>query len=146
MGVNDLLLGLIQHWCRDISVFPTEDDRLDLPTIMLFQAYSACRPAELVDGTKSRGHQDPLLEGPDEFLQVIEDESGDEDNESFFDDDQGFESDATDDTELNEEGSTSVNDPNEEAGVRSQPLPLPEDRGTETVRKHKALCYEDLTL
>jgi hypothetical protein len=146
MGVDDLLLGLIQHWCRDTSVFPTEDDRLDLPTIMLFQAYSACRPAELVDGTKSRGHQDPLLEGPDEFLQVIEDESGDEDNESFFDDDQGFESDATDDTELDEEGSTSVNDPNEEAGVRSQPLPLPEDRGTETVRKHKALCYEDLTL
>ncbi|KAG5817841.1 hypothetical protein H9Q74_009960 [Fusarium xylarioides] len=146
MGVDDLLLGLTHHWSRDTSVFPTEDDRLDLPTIILSQAYSACRPAELVDGTKSRGHQDPLLEGPDEFLQVIKDESDDEDNESVFDDDQGFESDATGDTELDKEGSTSVKDPNREAGVRSQPLPLPEDRGTETVRKHKALCYEDLTL
>ncbi|KAL5625695.1 hypothetical protein FOBRF1_000038 [Fusarium oxysporum] len=146
MGVDDLLLGLTHHWSRDASVFPTEDDRLDLPTIMLFQAYSACRPAELVDGTKSRGHQDPLLEGPDECLQVIKDESDDEDNESVFDDDQGFESDATGDTELDEERSTSIKDPNKEAGVRSQPLPLPEDPGTETVRKHKALCYEDLTL
>ena len=61
MGVDDLLLGLTHHWSRDRSVFPTEDDRLDLPTIMLFQAYTACRPAELVDGTKSRGGKDPLL-------------------------------------------------------------------------------------
>ncbi|KJK73445.1 hypothetical protein H634G_11327 [Metarhizium anisopliae BRIP 53293] len=62
MGVDDLLLGLTQHWCRDRSVFPTEDDRLDLATIMLFQSYTACRPAELVDGTKCRGGQDPLFE------------------------------------------------------------------------------------
>jgi hypothetical protein len=47
-------------------VFPTEDDRLDLATIMLFQAYTACRPAELVDGTKSRGAADPLLDDSDE--------------------------------------------------------------------------------
>ena len=65
MGVDDLLLGLTQHWCRDRSVFPTEDDRLDLATIMLFQSYTACRPAELVDGTKCRGGQDPLLEDLD---------------------------------------------------------------------------------
>ncbi|KAH7258062.1 hypothetical protein BKA59DRAFT_471345 [Fusarium tricinctum] len=74
MGVNDLLLGLIQHWCRDILL------------------------------------------------------------------------DVMDDTELDEEGLISVNDPNEEAGVWSQPLLLPEDRGIEIVRKYKALCYEDLTL
>ena len=63
MGVGDLLLGLTHHWSRDQSVFPTEDDRPDVPTIMLFQAYTACRPAELVDGTKSRGAKDPLLDG-----------------------------------------------------------------------------------
>jgi hypothetical protein len=62
MGVDDLLLGLTHHWAQDTSVFPTEDDRLDLPTIMLFQAYTACRPAELVDATKSRGSRDPLVD------------------------------------------------------------------------------------
>lgn len=62
MGVDDLLLGLTQHWCRDRSAFPAEDDRLDPATIMLFQSYTACRPAELVDGTKCRGGQDLLFE------------------------------------------------------------------------------------
>ncbi len=65
MSVDDLFLGLTHHWSRDRSIFPTEDDRLDLPTIMLFQAYTACRPAELVDGTKCRGAMDPLLDDPD---------------------------------------------------------------------------------
>jgi hypothetical protein len=62
MSVDDLFLGLTHHWSRDRSIFPTEDDRLDLPTIMLFQAYTACRPAELVDGTKCRGATDPLFD------------------------------------------------------------------------------------
>lgn len=66
LGVDDLLLGLTHHWARDQSIFPTEDDRLDVPTIMLFQAYTACRPAELVDGTKSKGKKDPLLDDPDD--------------------------------------------------------------------------------
>lgn len=65
MNIDDLLLGLTQHWSRDRSVFPTEDDRLDVPTIMLFQAYTACRPAELVDGTKRRGTEDRLLDDSD---------------------------------------------------------------------------------
>ena len=65
MGVDDLLLGLTHHWSRDRSVFPTEDDRLDLSAIMLFQAYTACRPAELVDGTKSRAGKDPMLDDPE---------------------------------------------------------------------------------
>ena len=65
LGVDDLILGLTQHWCRDRSIFPTEDDRLDLATIMLLQSYTACRPAELVDGTKSRGGADLLLDDSD---------------------------------------------------------------------------------
>ncbi len=72
MSVDDLFLGLTHHWSRDRSTFPTEDDRLDLPTIMLFQAYTACRPAELVDGTKCRGATDPLLDDSD-----VEDPGGD---------------------------------------------------------------------
>ncbi|KAM3550109.1 hypothetical protein ARSEF4850_008511 [Beauveria asiatica] len=65
LSVDDLLLGLTHHWSRDRGVFPTEDDRLDLPAIMLFQAYTACRPAELVDGTKCRGASDPMLDDSD---------------------------------------------------------------------------------
>ncbi|KAF5120860.1 hypothetical protein E5D57_013196 [Metarhizium anisopliae] len=33
---------------------------------MLFQSYTACRPAELVDGTKSRGGKDPMLDDEDD--------------------------------------------------------------------------------
>ncbi|KAL3957291.1 hypothetical protein ACCO45_007869 [Purpureocillium lilacinum] len=65
MGIDDLLLGLTHHWSRDRSVFPTEDDRLDVSAIMLFQAYTACRPAELVDGTKCRAGRDPMIDGPE---------------------------------------------------------------------------------
>lgn len=60
MGVDDILAAFVVHWASDTSVYPTEDDRLDVPTIMLFEAYTACRPAELVDGTKTRGDSDPL--------------------------------------------------------------------------------------
>jgi hypothetical protein len=66
MGIDEMLLGLTHHCCRDTSVFPTEDGRLNLPTIMLFQAYAACRPAELVDRTKKRGGKDPQLDEPDD--------------------------------------------------------------------------------
>lgn len=65
MGVDDLLLGLTHHWSRDRSVFPTEDDRLNLSAIMLFQAYTAYRPAELVDGTKYRAGRDPMIDDPE---------------------------------------------------------------------------------
>lgn len=59
---DDLLLSLVQHWARDESIFPTEDDRLDLPMIMLFQAYTGCRPAELVHAPRGQGLQDPLAD------------------------------------------------------------------------------------
>ncbi|KAH9210817.1 hypothetical protein DL95DRAFT_307308, partial [Leptodontidium sp. 2 PMI_412] len=35
-GPDDLLLLLVEHWARDEFVFPTEDDRHDVATIMLF--------------------------------------------------------------------------------------------------------------
>ncbi|CCD51206.1 hypothetical protein BofuT4_uP085680.1 [Botrytis cinerea T4] len=47
-GPDDLLLLFVQHWARDKSVFPTEDDRHDIITIMLFQSYTGGRPAEFV--------------------------------------------------------------------------------------------------
>lgn len=66
MGVDDLLLSLTHHWCRDRSIFPTEGDRLDRSAIMLFQSYTACWPAELADETKSRGGKDPMLDDSDD--------------------------------------------------------------------------------
>ena len=61
-GPDDLLLLLVQHWARDESVFPTEDDRHDLATIVLFLAYTGGRPAEFVHSSKGKASQDPLGE------------------------------------------------------------------------------------
>jgi hypothetical protein len=62
VGPDDLLLLLVQHWARDKSVFPTEDDRHDLATIMLFNAYTGGRPAEFVHASRGKASQDPLGE------------------------------------------------------------------------------------
>jgi hypothetical protein len=58
-GPDDLLLLLVQHWARDESVFSTEDDRHDVATIMLFQSYTAGRPAEFVHSPKGKASQGP---------------------------------------------------------------------------------------
>ncbi|KAK8073387.1 hypothetical protein PG994_004286 [Apiospora phragmitis] len=161
LGVDDLLLGLTQHWARDRSVFPTEDDRLDFATIMLIQAYTACRPAELVDGAKSRGRKDPVIDeserqrddeaGPD----IMEDDSDNgmsdhSNDESVFDEDghdsDGYESDATGDEDRH---ATSVKDgyiPDVEMEGTAHSIGLEVDEFGDQVRQHKALCYEDVTL
>lgn len=185
MGVDDLLLGLTHHWCRDRSVFPTEEDRLDLSTIMLFQSYTACRPAELVDGTKSRGKCDPMQDESDdedlgtavsskhagiakppveahEILPHKQDEpesSQDGENlgstQSMFDESDICGSDDTSDgeyydTEHNGEDSydSSSKDIKMVDGSSISPSlgigGVEEDN--EPVRKHKALCYEDIVL
>jgi hypothetical protein len=59
-GPDDLLLMLVHHWARNKSVLPTEDNRVDTATIMLFQAYTGGRPAEFVDVSKGKASQDPL--------------------------------------------------------------------------------------
>jgi hypothetical protein len=59
VGPDDLLLLLVQHWARDESVFPTEDDRYDLATIMLFNAYTGGRPAEFVHASQDKASQTP---------------------------------------------------------------------------------------
>ncbi|RAL59974.1 hypothetical protein DID88_000600 [Monilinia fructigena] len=54
LGADDLILLLTHHWARDTSIFPTEDQRLALATIMLLLIYTGCRPAELVDAAKGK--------------------------------------------------------------------------------------------
>ena len=184
MGVDDLLLGLTHHWSRDRSVFPTEDDRLDLPSIMLFQAYTACRPAELVDGTKTRGGKDPLLDDDlpavDSFgpwptaaaaetcsepyveihgppmagckgraAQIVTDSDSASDlADPVFDYEDAYESDETDDTEITTDLSI-VSDERDKAVELPRALQSTASDGNEEqdqIRRHKALCYEDLVL
>ena len=178
MGVDDLLLGLTHHWSRDRSVFPTEDDRLDLPCIMLFQAYTACRPAELVDGTKTRGGKDPLLDDlpvvdgyglmataqscPEPYAEIhgppkadcreqaVQDgaDSNSDSADSIFDDDDGYESDETDNTDITPDLSH-VSDGRRAAAKLPETLmsnTSDTSKDQDPIRRHKALCYEDLVL
>jgi hypothetical protein len=166
MGIDDLLLGLTQHWSRDRSIFPTEDDRLDQATIMLFQAYTACRPAELVDGRKSRGDQDPLQAEPGDitpksFLPTPKDSDNlkdayqgfgsdvDENNkaDTVFDECDGYHSDITDDTKFETEP---IDDLNTNYNIISKSAKIPSITGTNThidsLQRPKTLCYKDITL
>ncbi|KID73434.1 FluG domain-containing protein, partial [Metarhizium brunneum ARSEF 3297] len=181
MGVDDLLLGLTHHWCRDRSVFPTEGDRLDLSAIMLFQSYTACRPAELVDGTKSRGGKDPMLGDSDDedsgaglsvdrshmiklsaerqkILPRKKDESEEFDSEpgdAAFSEVDALDSNDTsdtdgDDAEDDSDEGTNISGNNVNMGGTQASLSRPcvgtDEVVSESIRKHKALCYEDIVL
>ncbi|KAI9810031.1 MAG: hypothetical protein M1827_006729 [Pycnora praestabilis] len=62
MGVDDLLLVLTHHWAKDKSVFPNERQRVQLPMILLFAAYTASRPGELVDAMLSQENKRRIKE------------------------------------------------------------------------------------
>ncbi|KAM7192172.1 Protein of unknown function (DUF3435) domain containing protein [Rhypophila sp. PSN 637] len=167
LGIDDLLLGLTHHWSRDRSVFPMEDDRLDLATIMLFQSYTAGRPAEFVDGTKSRGRKDPLLDEPEDHLvtdavnqlgpdlnqtnpddaldspEHTETDTEESEEHSVFDDEE-YDTDATEDTEL-DDNELDESRSSYEAEKESESLEETDEFG-DAIRKHKALCYKDITL
>ncbi|KAG9244694.1 hypothetical protein BJ878DRAFT_542014 [Calycina marina] len=83
VGPDDPLLLLVQHWARDQFVFPTEDDRHDLATIMLFNAYIGGRPAEFFHASKGKAGQ----RGFDDKSNASDD-SEDDENELFDDGDQ----------------------------------------------------------
>jgi hypothetical protein len=61
-GSDDLLLLLVQLWARDKSIFLTKENRLDLATIVLFNAYTGGRPAEFIHASKGKASQDPYRE------------------------------------------------------------------------------------
>lgn len=166
--MDDLLLGLIHHWSRDESVFSTEDDRLDLPIMMLFQAYTACRPAELVDGTKKRGESDPLLDDSkhdnknpmdidiiasvdlDMNMEINSSQSGSEsDTESKFDQsglDKGKSDQYVFDLYSNDysEHLHTIGKRNTFLLSKQNSIYIDTNKGPKRV--HKALCYEDICL
>lgn len=177
-GPDDLLLLLTHLWARDESVFPTEDDRHDVATIMLFQAYTGGRPAEFVHSSKGRASQDPLGEAENsdtkqrprkrgakgDGLQYDDDSGNDvsncddesdasgdgdaweQDADESADHDSGYNSDRTDvliveDTDNNYTGKV------EGSGEPMRDCDTMElDESAETIRKYKALCYEDICL
>ncbi|KAM7182758.1 hypothetical protein V8F33_014049, partial [Rhypophila sp. PSN 637] len=142
LGVDDLLWGLTHHRSRDRSVFPTEDDRLDLATIMLFQSYTAGRPAEFVDSTKSRGRKDPLSDEPEDHLDTETDTEESEEHSVF--DDEEYNTNTTEDTDL-DDNELDESRSSYEAEKESESLEETDEFG-DAIRKYKALCYEDITL
>jgi hypothetical protein len=84
----------------DESVFPTEDDRHDVATIMLFQAYTGARPAEFVHASKGKASQDPLGEAEErESKWPHEKGEGDEDYGRASSPDDGPDPDYDDDSD-----------------------------------------------
>lgn len=164
LSVDDLLLGLVHHWSRDRSIFPTEDDRLDMATIMLFQAYTACRPAELVDGSKRRGTGDPLLvdAGDNHLVQqeLVEqpwdtmksqdtgcNSAPDSDcDDTLFDVAEGYETDASEVSDSEDTFSNDfwINSVYESKGMQVDGSPGLVRMGEG--RRPKVLCYEDVVL
>ncbi|OBT39659.1 hypothetical protein VE00_10677 [Pseudogymnoascus sp. WSF 3629] len=73
LGSDDVLLLLTHLWARDTSIFPTEDQRHFLATILLLSIFTGARPAELVDAMKHNAPykypweclDDPDLDGQD---------------------------------------------------------------------------------
>jgi len=175
-GPDDLLLLLAQHWARDQSVFPTEDDRLDLPTIMLFQSYTGCRPAELVHASRGKACQDALGQADDGTDRgkgcrvrrgsIHNRGSRDEDDPDDFEDTDVYESDdasntmpaaAITATSTNESEITMTKDTADCHTVKlnnfgipiqghSPSHPIKLGQQQEPTRQYKALCYEDVCL
>jgi len=175
-GPDDLLLLLVQHWARDESVFPTEDDRHDVATTMLFQSYTGGRPAEFVHSSKGKASQDPLGEAEDankrerpreatdedyddesdagdgpEYDEADlfdnDDDTVDEDRDESADHDSGYSSAGTDVTTTEGTDDCYTTEVDESGELVRQTCDAAElDEFGEATRKYKALCYEDICL
>jgi hypothetical protein len=173
-GPDDLLLLLTHHWARDESVFPTEDDRHNVATIMLFQAYTGGRPAEFIHASKGKASQDPLGEAEDANQggrpqdateEDYDDESDAGDGPEFDvndlfdsdDDDEGLDEDTGYDSGYGteERDVTMTDDADDYSTAQVDELGEPPRQACdavepgefgEAVRKYKALCYEDICL
>ncbi len=171
---DDLLLLLVQHWARDKSVFPTEDNRLDITTIMLFQSYTGSRPAEFVYSSKGKASQDPLGEAEDanKCEPPQEATDGDYDDESDIGDDPEYDdSDLEDDDNATNEDTDETADHDSGYNTDEMEVTMTENMETcyntkinefkepvqqdcdaeldkfgEAIWKYKALCYEHICL
>ncbi|KAM3080999.1 hypothetical protein ACMFMG_004958 [Clarireedia jacksonii] len=166
-GPDDLLLLLAQHWARDESVFPTEDDRHDVATIMLFQSYTGGRPAEFFHSSKGKASRDPL--GDRETTgrrRDLNSKHNDLDNMTDIDDDCSEHDDDNIDNDLDYRGAPDSGygtereetyrerwaDHKSTVETQSSTDLLQQSHNDEynefgdAIRKYKALCYEDICL
>jgi hypothetical protein len=157
-GPDDLLLLLVQHWARDQSIFPTEDDRHDVATIMLFQSYTGGRPAEFVHSSKGKAADDPLGEAktdkdmrPRELTNHGWDDKSDTEDANGYDDDyeghpdSGYGTDGTDTTtaeDINDGCAIGIGRSGE--SILQPCTGVKHDEFGEAIRQYKALCYEDI--
>jgi hypothetical protein len=131
-GVDTLLPLLTHHWARDVSIFRTEDDRLDYATIDLFLAYTGCRSAELVNASKGTVSQNPLGEDEDNCEasdDIVDEDPFDDDkklsevsdveNDSSESDDEGYAE--LSDTQRDGHSNPDSGDNNNGAGASVQP-------------------------
>lgn len=155
-GPDDLLLLLVHHWAGDESVFPTEDNRHDLVTIMLFQSYTGGRPAEFVHSSKGKASQDPLGEAENTTVRKSMDKDYDDarDTDSY-----GNELSDDNDDDDNDDDNTTAEDLDKRTGHNdcynsdNMDVTMPIDKDNchvtdihEPLRKCKAICYEDICL
>jgi hypothetical protein len=73
LGLDDVLLLLTYLWARDTCLFPTEDQRHALATILFLSIFTGARPAELMDTIKHNAPHKYPWEHP-ETLSLDEEE------------------------------------------------------------------------
>lgn len=130
LRADNILLLLTHHWARDISTFPIEDQCLALATIMLLSIYIGCRPAEIVDASKTRLMAREEAESNQTSCKSTDDDSDKERTYPKPDD--------SDDPDYNQEDPWC--DPKNRE-YRDDDL-----QSDGPSRKYKALCYKDIRL
>lgn len=90
LSVDDLLLLLFHHWIVDTGVFPDEEQRLLLALLLLFAAYTGCRPCSLLDTSKKKPESGARSVHRDEairFCDSSDDDETEDEEEPDFDED-----------------------------------------------------------
>jgi hypothetical protein len=133
LGSDDVLLLLTHLWAKDTCVFPTEDQRHALATILLLSIFTGARPAELVDAMKHNApHKYPWEHPETPNLDKKEPDLDD------LDDEQLDLVTHPEDPDYNQaQPWDNVNDADYYDDIGESP-------GTK--RRYKALCYEDIRL
>jgi hypothetical protein len=141
LGPNDILLLLTHHWARDTCAFPTEDQRVSFAAILLFSIYTGCRPAELVDGSKSRNGRQASWDDPDDPDSEDPDCEGQNPKQSEDPDCEGQDLKQSEDPDYDKpdpwESLDNGNYSDDDDGLSNF---------SELIRSYKAICYEDVRL
>jgi hypothetical protein len=133
LGSDDVLLLLTHLWARDTCVFPMEDQRHALATILLLSIFIGARLAELVDAIKHNAPHKYPWEYPETLNLDVEEPTADLDD---LDDEQLDPMDHPEDPDYDQaQPWDNVDDADYYDDIGESPS---------TKRRYKALCYEDI--